>query len=149
GRLWVATTASLEVLEGGAWRTALPRATSQVAHAADGTVVVGAPTAGFRSADGITFRNLPARATEQGDWGALDLDAENVQQLERAPDGALWGRIPDGILAWTGERWASHNLGLAVVPRKGSRHLRTISLALVADALYVATSIGVFASRLK
>jgi hypothetical protein len=147
GRVWVAATSCLEVLDGGAWRTALPRATSQIAIAADDTIVVGTPTTGFRSSDGRTFKNLPGRATEKGTWGSLDLDAENVQQIVRAPDGTPWARIADGVLAWTGDRWASRNLGLTVIPRKGSRHLRTISLAIVGDVLHVATSAGVFTRR--
>jgi len=144
GRLWVATSEGLEVLEDGAWRKPLSQATTQVAIAADGSIVVGAPTAGFRSTDGVTFRSLPTHATEQGSWGSLELDAKNVQQIERAPDGALWARLGGGVLTWTGDRWASRNLGLTVILGHGSRSLRTSSLAVTRDDVYVATSAGVF-----
>jgi hypothetical protein len=149
GRVWVAATNSLEVLDGGTWRTAITRGANQVAIADDGTIVVGTPTAGYRSIDGgATFAPLPGRATEQGDWGSLDLDAENVRQIERAPDGTMWGRIDGGVLAWTGDRWASRNLGLTMIPRHGSRHLRVVSLAVAGGALHAATSAGVFRREL-
>lgn len=148
GRVWVATPMSLEVLDGETWRTALRHVTSQVAIAGDGTIVVGGPTAGFCSRDGVTFTKLPGRATEEGGWGSLDLPAEDVRQLERGPDGAIYARIDDGVLWWTGERWASRNLGLAMVPRVGSRDVRARSLAIVGDRLYVAAaSLGVLSRR--
>lgn len=145
GRLWVATSDRVEVLEDGAWRVALARGASQVAMAADGTiVVVASATAGSCSADGVTFRNVSGRATEAGEWGSVTLDVAGVQQLERAPDGALWARMPAAVLVWTGDRWASRSVGLSVIPGHGTRALRTTSLAVTRDAVYVATSIGVF-----
>jgi len=140
GRVWVAATSGLEVLDGDTWRTALRHGARCVGFDAGGAIVVGTATTGYRSLDGDAFAALPPRATEQGAWGSLDLDAENLAQVERGPDDALWGRISGGVLRFDRGRWTSRNLGLAIVARVGARRvLRVTAIAFVGQDVYAGT----------